>query len=321
MSDMNLFGRKERSEREECTVESADVNTDSVMNGMNLFGSLENELEELEESNEFENSHPAKSVQMTDVFQKPTQTEPVYVKQSEPDKSVQNKTKKKTSVVKEGNSVERVGTMIFTEPSVSAAALDYAKFFTLKTKFERGRTVLAYQQCGEECKPLMCLLKVGQELMAYRYLGSDLEVRIPAFVGGLPVKYLHSEFLTGGVTPFSGIKFKAIQDSFSVDRISETNRESLSKAMKGACKLILPRTLTTLPPNIFYKCISLKELVIPSSVTAVSTRTFAYSCFSDLWFEGKCPQGFLGNTCLPTGVKVHFRPEFSASFGEIGGVS
>ncbi len=199
------------------------------------------------------------------------------------------------------------------EPSAIATAADVAKFLALSARFEQGREIVVYREAGES-KIVMSFLQVGNELMAFRVFDPSPVVRIPAFVADLPVKYLHPEFLKGGLTPFSGIKWESAKSLFNSDKIVSLNRDAVKDSLKGAKGLELPNTLTSLPPRIFEKCLNLKSIVVPASVTAVSNRAFSYSCFSDIWFEGSCPIGFLDNSYMPRGVKIHARKEFLDSF-------
>ncbi len=205
-------------------------------------------------------------------------------------------------------------TMLFSRSSKLAGSGDVAKFLLLKSKFEKGRTVLAL---SERHEPLMLLLQVDKELMAFRYLGSSLEVRIPAYVCDLPVRFIHPEFICGGFSPFSGIKYQSLKGNFKINELADLNLDSLKQSLRGIKKLVLPNTLTMLPPKMFSGCASLRELVVPASVTSVSSRAFAYSCFRHIYFEGECPQGFRQNVLLPRGVKIHFRKGYESSFLEV----
>lgn len=200
--------------------------------------------------------------------------------------------------------------IVVREPSVAATATDAAKFLALSARFEKGREIAV---CNETTV-LMSFLEVGGELMAFRVFDPNPVVRIPAYVADLPVKYIHPEFLKGGLTPFSGIKFESVKSLFNSDKIVGLNRNSFQDSLKGAKAVELPNTLTSLPPRIFEKCLNLKSIVIPASVTAVSNRAFSYSCFSDIWFEGACPMNFLNNSYMPRNVKIHVKKEFLSSY-------
>lgn len=191
-------------------------------------------------------------------------------------------------------------------------AADYAKFTALKTKFEHGNLVLAYDRHE---KPLMYFLESGGALMAYRYLQGKLDVSIPSEVNGMPVKYLHPQFLKGSINPLNGIKAQALKDQFKAENLINADMESIKTSLNGVTSLNLPNTLEMIPPTVFKNCLALKTLVVPASVSVVSVDAFVYSSFTDLYFNGPCPKGFRLNTDMPKGVKVHFRAEYAKSFG------
>ncbi len=210
---------------------------------------------------------------------------------------------------KQSSIMVKIGT-----PSFIQVNSDTIKFDILKKKFESGRLVLAMEHTDIEPKPVMYLLQVERELMAFKYLKSDLNVKIPATVCGLPVRYLHPDFIRGGLNPLNGLKFQNMMSNFDVENVAGLTKESFKKSLKGAKSIELPNTLTSLPPGVFGYCLALKEIVIPASITAISCRAFEFSCFKDIYFEGSCPVGFKLNRSLPKGVNIHFRKEFANSF-------
>lgn len=210
------------------------------------------------------------------------------------------------------NDENQVAQMILGHPNLASAFADSFKFWALCKKFEHGTLV---QALDKQKKPLFLLLQLGEDLMAYKYLGSSLEIEVPATVGKRQVKYLHPHLLSGGVNPFKGVKAQNFKSNFNVENLADLSKESLKVSLQGVKTLLLPEGIKMLPPNLFYHCLVLKEIVVPASVTAVSHNTFAGSGIRDIWFNGACPLGFLESTKLPRGVKVHYRREYANSFG------
>lgn len=232
--------------------------------------------------------------------------EPVKVEATKETKATQTAREE----VREAKEVDSVITLM---PSGALKyTADYVKFGAIKTKFEHGELVLAYDK---KSQPLMYLLESDGVLMAYRYLQAGLNVRIPSEVEEMPVKYLHPQFFRGSLNPFSGVKFQALKNQMKAENLIKADKSSVKESLKGVKSLVLPNSLEMLPPNAFSHCMALKELVVPASVTVVSVDAFAGSCFSDLYFNGPCPKGFRMNTDLPKGVRVHFRAEYADTFG------
>lgn len=202
--------------------------------------------------------------------------------------------------------------VILGRPGVTSVFADSFKFWALCKKFEHGTLV---QALDRQKKPLFLLLQLEEDLMAYKYLGSSLEIEVPATVGKRQVKYLHPHLLSGGMNPFKGVKAQNFKSNFNVENLADLSKESLKMSVEGVKTLVLPEGIKMLPPNLFYHCLALKEIVVPASVTAVSHNTFAGSGIRDIWFNGACPLGFLESTKLPRGVKVHYHREYADSFG------
>ncbi len=204
--------------------------------------------------------------------------------------------------------------IIFRKPTVTQSISDAARYSFLVKKFEKGRLVMLVNTDSGKPKPLMYLLQVDKELMAFRLLSPDLDVVIPNEVCGYPVRYLHPEFLRGSLNPLTGLKYQSLIDNFAVDNLINLNKEKLKASIKGAKSIALPNGLVMLPPNLFNYCLALRSVVIPASVTAVSVNAFSYSNVKDIWFNGKCPSGFLNNVHMPDSVRVHVKPGFLESF-------
>jgi hypothetical protein len=204
-------------------------------------------------------------------------------------------------------------TIRMSKPKFLTAMADMAKFFILKSKFENGTLV---QALDKEKKPLMLLFQLENELMAYRYLGTSLEIEIPDTVGKCPVRYLHPEFLSGGTNILSGVKMQNLKSNFSTENIANISKESIKNSLMGARSLLLPESLTMLPPRLFYHCYALHKIVIPSSVTSVSIDAFQGSGLKHIYFNGECPVGFKYSVNLPKGITIHFKNAHRSSFLE-----
>ena len=201
--------------------------------------------------------------------------------------------------------------IVVCPPKAGSLLVDTFKFWALCKKFEHGTLVQALD--GQK-KPVFLLLQVGEELMAYKYLGSSLDVEVPATVGKREVRYLHPHLLRGGINPFKGVKAQNFKSNFNVENLADLSKDALRRSRDGVRTLVLPNGIKMLPPNLFNNCLVLKEVVIPESVTAISHNTFTGSCLKDIWFNGRCPLGFLENGRLPRGVQIHYREEYADSF-------
>lgn len=186
---------------------------------------------------------------------------------------------------------------------------DSVRFALLERKFEKGKLVLALDS-KDRSTPLMYFLQVGDELMAYKYLGHGTTVRVPSSVCGKPVRYMHSKFLQ-----CSGVKF--IADNFNLENLLTVTPSSIKESLKGVRSVILPESLIMLPPKLFRRCIALKEITVPASVRTVAVDTFDGCCLKSLYFEGQCPANLCYNTGLLNGVNVLFKEQNASTF--VGG--
>lgn len=342
MDDMNLFGdenfpkeKKKKEEKEKEERRPAALNED--LKELDVFGDMfsDRSQSEKKESNDFKDDvlgegfgrkqqKPPKPVQQPMQQSKSVQP-PKPVQQPKPvqrpvQQPVQRKffpqqeTKLKPSGKDRETKSAKFEVVKVTPATLMQIQADTVKFDMLKRKFEKGRLVLAMEPTDGEPQPVMYLLQIGSELMAYKYLKSSLDVAIPTTVCGLPVRYVHPNFLHGSLNPLSGVKFQNFMSNFEVENIASFDKEAAKNSLKGVKSIKLPITLTSLPPGIFRNCFALKELVIPESVESVSCRAFEFSYFRDIYFEGKCPVGFKLNGDLPKKVTIHFRPEFAESF-------
>lgn len=145
----------------------------------------------------------------------------------------------------------------------------------LKKKFKRNDNIIQY---GD-----FMFYEMEDELMLYRYIGVDTEIKIPSYVEGMPVSYLEKNFLR-----FNAIK--SIGRGLSIDRIQDISMESIQDNLFNIKSVQLPSTLKILPTKVFSGCKRIDELVIPESVTLVQPNAFVGCRPTRIIFLGEAPK-------------------------------
>lgn len=145
----------------------------------------------------------------------------------------------------------------------------------LKKKFKRNDNIIQY---GD-----FMFYEMEGELMLYRYVGVDTEIKIPSYVEGMPVSYLEKNFLR-----FNAIK--SIGRGLSIDRIQDISMESIQDNLFNIKSVQLPSTLKILPAKVFSGCKRIDELVIPESVTLVQPNAFVGCRPTRIIFLGEAPK-------------------------------
>lgn len=145
----------------------------------------------------------------------------------------------------------------------------------LKKKFKRNDNIIQY---GD-----FMFYEMEEELMLYRYVGVDTEIKIPSYVEGMPVSYLEKNFLR-----FNAIK--SIGRGLSIDRIQDISMERIQDNLFNIKSVQLPSTLKILPAKVFSGCKRIDELVIPESVTLVQPNAFVGCRPTRIIFLGEAPK-------------------------------
>lgn len=145
----------------------------------------------------------------------------------------------------------------------------------LKKKFKRNDNIIQY---GD-----FMFYEMEEELMLYRYVGVETEIKIPSYVEGIPVSYLEKNFLR-----FNAIK--SIGRGLSIDRIQDISMESIQDNLFNIKSVQLPSTLKILPAKVFSGCKRIDELVIPESVTLVQPNAFVGCRPTRIIFLGEAPK-------------------------------
>lgn len=145
----------------------------------------------------------------------------------------------------------------------------------LKKKFKRNDNIIQY---GD-----FMFYEMEEELMLYRYVGVETEIKIPSYVEGMPVSYLEKNFLR-----FNAIK--SIGRGLSIDRIQDISMESIQDNLFNIKSVQLPSTLKILPAKVFSGCKRIDELVIPESVTLVQPNAFVGCRPTRIIFLGEAPK-------------------------------
>lgn len=167
----------------------------------------------------------------------------------------------------------------------------------LKKKFKRTDNIIQY---GD-----FIFYEMNEELMLYRYVGIDTEIKIPSYVEGLPVCYLEKSFLR-----FNSIK--SVGRGLSVDRIQDMSIENIKDNFLNIKSIQLPNTLKILPSKVFSGCSRIDELIIPESVTLIQPNAFVGCRPARIIFLGKAPRQ-LQETNLAK-VKIFCKEEYFDSF-------
>lgn len=193
-------------------------------------------------------------------------------------------------------------------------SLDKMKITTLCKKFEKGTLVMAGRQEGNRVVPVLYALQLGKELMALQYLLPDLDVVVPSSIQGIPIKYIHPKFIHGLTGLISDVKLNNFKDSLSADNVLNFSKATVKNSFTGINSLKLPEGLLYIPEGLTQGSLSLQTIVIPSTVTAISTTAFYNSNIKDIYFNGPCPEGFKESYGMRGDVTVHYLPQYDKTF-------
>lgn len=128
--------------------------------------------------------------------------------------------------------------------------------------------------------------------MIYKYSGTTRRVVIPSTVGGLPVQYLHPDFLNGSINPFKSHRLRALQVTKD-DIDSMIGADYVDLLLHGITEVVLPNTLVSMSGFLFSGCRELKELFIPPSVQYCDNFVYYDSGIERIYFGGcELPKGF-----------------------------
>lgn len=187
-------------------------------------------------------------------------------------------------------------------PTKRELLTDMAKYALLEHRFlKKGRYVLAVD---DNLKPLMYFYQLNNELMAYKYVGTDLNVEIPAYVGNLPVRYVFRNMFTKMFDLVDRNGFRAIKEQLSGTDIINVNRQSIKDAAAGIKCVVFPNTLYELPDKLFYNCYQITDVVLPASLKNISKSCFRNSGIKNIYFNGTPPESM--HKCLVSrNVWVH----------------
>ena len=152
--------------------------------------------------------------------------------------------------------------------------------------------------------------KHKRELMLARYTGTEYEIKIPAVVNGMYVKYVHPSFLNGGfgVNNRQGF-FRKLFHKTSLFKVS-----AIGSVTQQVTCIKFPTTLLYLPSKCFYGCTSLEDVVLPHSLRDVNSTTFKGCRIENLIFNGPCPTGLLD---CKLDSKIYVRREFYKTFKDV----
>lgn len=135
-------------------------------------------------------------------------------------------------------------------------------------------------------------VKVQNYLILAKYSGVSNVVKIPAFVGNLPVKYIHSDFLYSGVNPFDNYKVRSVVTALKGLSTNALEEDAENKFVSDVTEIELPNTLVAISDGTFVDCYGIHELIIPKSVQSFNFGAIKNSGIRALYFNGDIPKGF-----------------------------
>lgn len=167
----------------------------------------------------------------------------------------------------------------------------------LKKKFKRNDNII---QFGD-----FMFYEMGDELMLYKYVGINTEIKIPNYVEGMPVSYLEKNFLR-----FNAIK--SLGRGLSIERIQDVSVESIKDNLLNIKSVQLPSTLKILPSKVFAGCKRIDELIIPASVKIVQPNAFVGCRPTRIIFLGEAPKQLQDSNLAK--VRIYCKKEYFDSF-------
>lgn len=167
----------------------------------------------------------------------------------------------------------------------------------LKKKFKRNDNII---QFGD-----FMFYEMGDELMLYKYVGINTEIKIPSYVEGMPVSYLEKNFLR-----FNAIK--SLGRGLSIERIQDVSVESIKDNLLNIKSVQLPSTLKILPSRVFAGCKRIDELIIPASVKIVQPNAFVGCRPTRIIFLGEAPKQLQDSNLAK--VRIYCKKEYFDSF-------
>ena len=167
----------------------------------------------------------------------------------------------------------------------------------LKKKFKRNDNII---QFGD-----FMFYEMGDELMLYKYVGINTEIKIPSYVEGMPVSYLEKNFLR-----FNAIK--SLERGLSIERIQDVSVESIKDNLLNIKSVQLPSTLKILPSKVFAGCKRIDELIIPASVKIVQPNAFVGCRPTRIIFLGEAPKQLQDSNLAK--VRIYCKKEYFDSF-------
>ena len=167
----------------------------------------------------------------------------------------------------------------------------------LKKKFKRNDNII---QFGD-----FMFYEMGDELMLYKYVGINTEIKIPSYVEGMPVSYLDKNFLR-----FNAIK--SLGRGLSIERIQDVSVESIKDNLLNIKSVQLPSTLKILPSRVFAGCKRIDELIIPASVKIVQPNAFVGCRPTRIIFLGEAPKQLQDSNLAK--VRIYCKKEYFDSF-------
>ena len=167
----------------------------------------------------------------------------------------------------------------------------------LKKKFKRNDNII---QFGD-----FMFYEMGDELMLYKYVGINTEIKIPSYVEGMPVSYLEKNFLR-----FNAIK--SLGRGLSIERIQDVSVESIKDNLLNIKSVQLPSTLKILPSKVFAGCKQIDELIIPASVKIVQPNAFVGCRPTRIIFLGEAPKQLQDSNLAK--VRIYCKKEYFDSF-------
>lgn len=269
------------------TVEDDEFDDDVVQNEAEPVADVELkqvedvELKQVEEHEQVEQTEPKHVEEQTKQIEEPVKE---VVNKTSPKKTTSAAIKVKTVVNGFDNINEHpIRFLAMCANAIYATASKLVKRTSLNKLVKKGVKV----QSGD-----FEFVKVQNYLILTKYSGVSNVVKIPAFVGNLPVKYIHSDFLYSGVNPFDNYKVRSVVTALKGLSTNALAEDAENKFVSDVTEIELPNTLVAISDGTFVDCYGIHELIIPKSVQSFNFGAIKNSGISALYFNGDIPKGF-----------------------------
>lgn len=170
---------------------------------------------------------------------------------------------------------------------VTEKALTLAQNNTILRKFKNGKIL---KSSGFEFSI------VGDEVMLMSYYGLETDLKIPAKVNKIPVRYISPNC-------FNWNKVRSVKYGFSSDGIMDLTSDKLRDAASGIRSIEFPKTIKRIFDTTFSGCSNLKQITISNEIEHIYPRAFIKCGIRRINVVGGIPKKMFENVDL-NGIEV-----------------